>query len=150
MKSFSRSVFGPAATAFSTASAPAFNAAGLGGNQSGYQWLIAMPQYPIAQPGSASVTAVNPFRASGYQNECRVHTASLKVFWTADPQEIWKLTSPDALAVAGPASARAPGWIGNAKRAAARKSTKIRWRVIAITSGWLAALAPMNLPPRKH
>src|SRR3984885_2333219 len=134
MKSFSRSVFGPAATAFSTASAPAFNAAGLGGNQSGYQWLIAMPQYPIAQPGSASVTAVNPFTASRYQNECRVHTASLKVFWTTGPQEIWKFTSPGAFATAGPASAHAPGCIGNVKRAAVRKSAEIFWRVISITS----------------
>ena len=70
----------------------------------------------------------------GIPEQCRVHTASLNVFWTAGPQEIWKLTSPDAFAAAGPASARAPGWIGNAKRAAARKSTQIRWRVIAITS----------------
>src|ERR1700733_270493 len=120
--------------AFSTASAPAFNAAGLGGNHSGYHWLIAIPQYPIAQPGSASVTVVNPFMASRYQNECRAHTASLNVFWTADPQEIWKFTSPDAFAAAGPASARTPGWIGNVKRAAARKSTQICWRVMAITS----------------
>src|SRR6516165_9769101 len=96
-----------------------------------------MPQYPIAQPGSASVTAVNPFRASGYQNECRVHTASLNVFRTAGPQEIWKLTSPD-VAAAGPASARAPGWTGSVKRAQARESTQIRWRVIAITSRRLA------------
>src|SRR5205823_6771295 len=93
-----------------------------------------MPQYPIAQPGSASVTAVNAFRASGYQNEWRVHTASLNVFWTAAPQEIWKLTSPDAFAAAGPASARAPGWISKVKTTGARKSTQIRWRVIAITS----------------
>ena len=53
----------------STALTPAFNAAGLGGNHSGYQWLIAMPQDPIAHPGSVSVIAVNPFRASGYQTK---------------------------------------------------------------------------------
>ena len=33
-----------AAIALSTASEPAFNAAGLGGNHSGYQRFIAMPQ----------------------------------------------------------------------------------------------------------
>jgi len=37
-------VFGPASVAFWTASEPAFNAASLGGNHRGYQWLIAMPQ----------------------------------------------------------------------------------------------------------
>src|SRR5919199_2087266 len=114
MYSFSRSVFGPAANAFSTASEPAFSAAGPGGNHSGYQWLIAMPQYPIAQPGSASVIAVNAFSASGYQNECRVQTACLNLFCASGPQEITKSTSPGAFATSEPA--RAPGWIGKAKR----------------------------------
>ena len=54
---------------------PAFSIAGLGGNHRGYQLLIATPQWPIAQPGSALVMSVNCRSASGYQNECSVQTA---------------------------------------------------------------------------
>src|SRR5205814_6520301 len=104
------------AIAFSTASDPAFSAAGLGGYHSGYQWLIAMPQKAMAQPGSVLATAVNCFSASGYQNECKVHTACLNSCCTAGLQDVAKSTFSTIFA---PVSARAPGCTGNASSAAA-------------------------------
>ena len=38
--------------------------------------------------------SVKALSASGYQNECKVHTALLKAFCAAGAQEIGKLTSP--------------------------------------------------------
>src|SRR5215470_775607 len=55
---------------------------------------MAMPQYPIAQPGSFVVIAVNDFSASSYQNECRSATARSKSSWTAGTHETGKWTRP--------------------------------------------------------
>src|SRR6516165_10363870 len=90
-----------------------------------------MPQYPIEQPGSASVTAVNPFSASGYQKECKVHTACLKLCCTAGLQEDAKSTSSMIFA---PVSARALDCIGNASSTAAAKPIEIRPCVMAMPS----------------
>src|SRR6516225_2131527 len=85
----------------------------------------------MAQSGSASVTAVKSFSASGYQNECKVHTACLNVCCTAELQEFAKSTSSTIFA---PVSARAPGCIGNASSAAAAKPIQIRQCAIATPS----------------
>src|SRR6516165_6933932 len=85
----------------------------------------------IAQPGSASVTAVKSFSASGYQNECKVHTACLNLCCTAGLQEVAKSTSSTIFA---PVSARALGCIGNASSAAAAKPMEIRRCAMAIPS----------------
>src|SRR5215470_2083472 len=55
---------------------------------------MAMPQYPIAQPGSFVVIAVNDFSASSYQNECRSATARSKSSWTVGAHETGKWTRP--------------------------------------------------------
>src|SRR6516225_11649411 len=85
----------------------------------------------MAQSGSASVTAVKSFSASGYQNECKVHTACLKACCTAGLHEVAKSTSSTIFA---PVSARAPGCIGNASNAAAAKPMEIRPCVMAVLS----------------
>ncbi|MBR0801839.1 hypothetical protein JQ615_41650 [Bradyrhizobium jicamae] len=80
-----------------------------------------MPQYAIAQPGSAAAIAVNSFSASGYQNECSVQVACLNACCDGGAQEIAKSTS----SVMGAVSARKP-WYGNASSAAAAKPVEIR------------------------
>src|SRR5262245_6363527 len=82
------------ARAFSRASQPRVSDAGLGGDQIWYQRLIAMPQYAMAQSGSAWVTAVNALTDSRYQNECRSATARSNGFCTAGLQEMGNVTCP--------------------------------------------------------
>jgi len=50
--------FGVERLRLATAAAPVFSAASEGGNQSGYQTLIATPQCAMAQVGSVSEIAV--------------------------------------------------------------------------------------------
>ena len=64
-QSRSRWVGALAALAFSMASAPCFRVAIGTGIRGFWRMLIARPQYPMAQPGSVSVTAVNAFTVSG-------------------------------------------------------------------------------------
>src|SRR5262245_10982040 len=82
------------ALAFSTASQPRLSAGGPGADQIWYQPLIAMPQYAIAQSGSAWVTAVNALIDSRYQNECRSATARSNGFCTSGRHETGNVTCP--------------------------------------------------------
>ena len=45
--------------------------------------------------------SLNPFKASGYQNECKVQAAWLNAFWAVGLHEIGKLTS----SITGPSPA---------------------------------------------
>src|SRR6478609_796957 len=47
----------------------------------------------MAQSGSALARSLKAFKASGYQNECKVQTAWLNAFWAVGLHEIGKLTS---------------------------------------------------------
>ena len=107
-----------------------------GGYHSGYQWLIAMPQYPIAQPGSASVTAVNPFRASGYQNEWQgPHGLFATSFSDGRPQTDLEVHFTRRLCRRG-TSIRACSRPDRLRGSSGgeEKYRAIRWRVIAISS----------------
>src|SRR5688500_5651305 len=94
MRSRSRGVFTLADFALAISSTLRLRLAGLGGDQIWYQRLSAAPQYPMAQSGSASVTAVKAFSDSRYQNECRSATARSNGFCTAGLQETGNETWP--------------------------------------------------------
>ena len=68
------------------------SAAGCGGAQICVHWLIARPQYAIAQSGSACATAVNALAASMYQKEWSSATARSNGFCTAAAHDVGKLT----------------------------------------------------------
>src|SRR5205814_4866594 len=89
-----RAFLPPMALALAIASPPCCNIASLGGCHRGYHKLMAMPQWPIAQLGSVSVTVVNAFTASAYQNECRRATARSKCCWAGALHAIGKWTCP--------------------------------------------------------
>src|SRR5437867_5176109 len=82
------------AFAFWTASDPCFNAPTDGGSQSGYQTLIATPQWAIAQPGSSLPTSVKAFTAAPYQKEWSRATARSNDGCTSALQDVAKWTVP--------------------------------------------------------
>src|SRR6516165_2603467 len=114
--------------ACATASAPALSAASLGGYQSGYQLLMATPQYAMAQLGSISATPVKAFTASSYQNECRSATARVNCCCASPLQETGKPTSP-TLPIA---SARNPVGTSDAVKTPASRALRSEMRAIAV------------------
>src|SRR5438067_13084964 len=78
---------------------------------------------------------VKLFSASGYQNECSVHTAWLNIFWLSGEQEIGKVTSLVTFEAASLwASARAPDENGHVARMAAATMPLRRMCVMALSS----------------
>ena len=70
MNSRSRGVFAPVALAFWMAASPSARLAG-GGTPNGLSnKLMAMPQYAMAQSGSALITSSKISFDARYQNEC--------------------------------------------------------------------------------
>src|ERR1700752_3443519 len=55
---------------------------------------MAMPQWAMAQFGSASLTAVKALGAWGNQNECSMATARLNCAWASALHDIGKSTLP--------------------------------------------------------
>src|SRR5438094_1418896 len=96
------------AFAFWTASPPCFNAAADGGSQSGYQRLIATPQWAMAQPGSLLPTSAKAFTAAPYQKEWSRATARSNEGCTSALHEVAKWTVPSW---SGLPSARGCGWL---------------------------------------
>src|SRR5260221_4852923 len=78
--------------------------------------------------------AVKAFSASGYQNECSVHTACLNSFWLSGVQEIGKLTSPVTFGDSPSLAVLALTEIGNMARMAAATMPYRRLRVMAMSS----------------
>src|SRR5689334_10672258 len=80
---------------FSIASRPFFNASAGNGGTSGFgRWLIAMPQYAIAQLGSVSGIAVNALTVSGKKKECSMASARSNCFCASGEQDVLNTTRP--------------------------------------------------------
>src|SRR6267378_707631 len=95
MYSRSRWLLACAALALSTAAEPSASALGEGGQAKGFPYRsIALPQWAIAQPGSACATAPNALSPSSNQKECSSATARSNCGCTVGLHEVEKCTVP--------------------------------------------------------
>src|SRR5881296_792154 len=135
------------AFAFWTASDPCFNAAADGGSQSGYQTLIATPQWAIAQPGSSLPTAVKAFTAAPYQKEWSRATDRSNEGCTSALQEVAKWTVPSW---SGLPSARGCGWLSASVPDPPIQTTRITGRMKYNATHRFMVMAPFSVcSPRR-
>src|SRR5919201_4089495 len=140
----SRGVPAPIFFAFATAAAPLFNAAPLGGSHKGCQSAIAVPQWAMAQLGSAWAAASKRAVAEAYANEWRSASAVLNSFCAAALQDVGKCRLPSFPSGASPKAGVRPN-----PRATASTSVTRRMRsLLFVAAGHLVKFPGREIRPR--
>src|ERR1043166_2898021 len=136
------------ARACSIACQPFFISSGGNGATSGFgRWLIAMPQYAMAQEGSWAARAVKAFTVSGKKNECSMATARLNCVCAAALQEMRKLTRPNFSSCAWAAGCASNSNVGRTSRTGVPRN----WGMVIVldlfdhTVGAPPLICPMHL-----
>src|SRR5262249_8507204 len=122
------------------ASRPRLSVAASKGGTSGFgRWLMAIPQYAMAQPGSVSGIAENVLIVSGKKNECSMARARSNCFCASGEHEVWKSTRPSfsAFPEAGLVSAQ-PDMTSKSDTAAVTKLTPSFMASLLCSSSWFA------------
>src|SRR6267378_340222 len=128
------------ASPFSIASSPRLRISAENGGTRGLgRWLMAMPQYAMAQDGSVSGIAENVLIVSGKKNECSIARARSNCFCASSEHDVLKSTRPSfsPRAFASSSWAEAAGVEKTSIRP--RTNGTIRWLLISCLPAWVKA-----------
>src|SRR6267378_3689017 len=128
------------ASPFSIASSPRLRISAENGGTRGLgRWLMAMPQYAMAQDGSVSGIAENVLIVSGKKNECSIARARSNCFCASGEHDVLKSTRPSfsPRAFASSSWAEAAGVENTSIRP--RTNGTIRWLLISCLPAWVKA-----------